>query len=173
MIDGQCEDAEHQMAEYLGVAAHPHIAPAEIILEAAIDPLGGAALVVAHLLGKRVAGVAPSNTCWCSLPPLRSVACIACGLLAGTALDGVGQVKIAIPVSNALHSPVRFRMAAEEQLAAFLHIEELGFELLAIYHSHPHGPASPSSTDLAEAFYPEALTLIWSGQTENGSALLL
>jgi hypothetical protein len=38
------------MAEYLGVAAHPHIAPAEIILEAAIDPLGGAALVVAHLL---------------------------------------------------------------------------------------------------------------------------
>jgi len=89
----------------------------------------------------------------------------ACGLLAGTALEGVGQVKIAIPVSNALHSHVRFRMAAEEQLAAFLHIEELGFELLAIYHSHPHGPASPSRTDLAEAFYPEALTLIWSGQT--------
>ena len=48
------------MAEYLGVAAHPHISPAEIILEAAIDPLGGAALVVAHVLGKRVAGVAPA-----------------------------------------------------------------------------------------------------------------
>jgi hypothetical protein len=34
--------------------------PAEIILEAAIDPLGGAALVVAHLLGKCVAGLAPA-----------------------------------------------------------------------------------------------------------------
>jgi hypothetical protein len=31
-----------------------------IILEAPIDPLGGAALVVAHVLGKRVAGVAPA-----------------------------------------------------------------------------------------------------------------
>jgi hypothetical protein len=55
VIDGQREDAEHQVAEHLGVPAHPHISPAEIILEAAIDPLGGAALVVAHLLGKRVA----------------------------------------------------------------------------------------------------------------------
>src|ERR1700730_18826492 len=48
------------MAEYLGVAAHPHVAPAEIILEAAVDPLGGAALVVAHVLGKRVASLAPA-----------------------------------------------------------------------------------------------------------------
>jgi hypothetical protein len=39
LIDGQREDSEHQIAEHLGVAAHPHRAPAEIILEAAIDAL--------------------------------------------------------------------------------------------------------------------------------------
>jgi hypothetical protein len=37
------------------MTAHPHIASAKIIFEPAIDALGGAALVVAHVLGKLVA----------------------------------------------------------------------------------------------------------------------
>jgi hypothetical protein len=32
LIDGEREDAEHQVAEHLGVAAHPHVAPAEVTL---------------------------------------------------------------------------------------------------------------------------------------------
>src|SRR6516162_4612426 len=47
--------------EHLGVAAHSYIARTEIILEAAINALSGAALVVTHLLGKYVAGGAPGQ----------------------------------------------------------------------------------------------------------------
>ena len=43
-------------------------------------------------------------------------------------------------------------------------MEELGFELLAIYHSHPNGPDHPSPTDLAEHAYPETAALIWYPQ---------
>jgi proteasome lid subunit RPN8/RPN11 len=33
---------------------------------------------------------------------------------------------------------------------------------LGIYHSHPHGPAEPSPTDIAEFAYPGVFYLIWS-----------
>jgi proteasome lid subunit RPN8/RPN11 len=36
-------------------------------------------------------------------------------------------------------------------------------DLVGIYHSHPSGPEMPSVTDVAEAYYPEAIYLIWSG----------
>lgn len=35
-------------------------------------------------------------------------------------------------------------------------------ELLAIYHSHPVSPAFPSATDIALAFWPDAIYLICS-----------
>jgi proteasome lid subunit RPN8/RPN11 len=81
----------------------------------------------------------------------------ACGLIAGR--DQIAWE--VIPVTNALHSPVRYRMDPQEQLEAFNRIEELGLEIMAIYHSHPAGPAYPSPTDIAEAFYPETVYLIW------------
>lgn len=87
----------------------------------------------------------------------------ACGLVAGQA----GCAQAVYPITNELHSPVRFRMDPREQLAAFEQIEEHGWELLAIYHSHPDGPSAPSQTDVAEAYYPEALQLIWRRQTEG------
>lgn len=81
----------------------------------------------------------------------------ACGLLAGS--DGV--VTEVIPVTNEARSPVRFRMRPVEQLAAFERIAAEGRELLAVFHSHPAGPARPSQTDVAEAAY-EAVHIIWS-----------
>jgi [CysO sulfur-carrier protein]-S-L-cysteine hydrolase len=80
----------------------------------------------------------------------------ACGLLAGT-YDQVAEI---LPIENILHSSNRYRMDPRQQLAAFQHIDKVGFELLAIYHSHPDGPAAPSATDIAEAYYPEAVYLI-------------
>lgn len=87
----------------------------------------------------------------------------ACGLVAGQRSPGGDATACAVlEIPNQLHSPVRFRMDPQAQLEAFLVMEEAGWELVAIFHSHPNGPAYPSNTDLAEACYPEALALIWS-----------
>jgi proteasome lid subunit RPN8/RPN11 len=86
----------------------------------------------------------------------------ACGLLAGKD----GQVTSTIPVTNELHSPVRFRMDPREQLHAFHWIESQDAELLGIYHSHPLGPDHPSPTDLSEFYYPGVLSVIWWRDSE-------
>ena len=85
----------------------------------------------------------------------------ACGLIAGI----VEQARLVLPITNELHSAVRYSMAPDELLRAFIQIDELGLELVAIYHSHPAGPARPSPTDIGEAFYPNAVYLIWSPGT--------
>jgi proteasome lid subunit RPN8/RPN11 len=84
-----------------------------------------------------------------------------CGFVAGTGLESC----VVLPVTNQLHSPVRFIMAPLEQLKAMLWIEENGMDTVAIYHSHPKGPAVPSPTDLAEFAYPDAICLIVSPLT--------
>lgn len=91
----------------------------------------------------------------------------ACGLLAGKD----GQSQAVFPIQNELASPTRYRMAAKEQLQAFLAIERSGLDLLAIYHSHPSGPELPSKTDLAEALYPGVAHLIWSHKNGVWSCL--
>jgi proteasome lid subunit RPN8/RPN11 len=82
----------------------------------------------------------------------------ACGLAAGAN----GAVQKIYRISNEYHSPVRFRLDPAEQVAAFIDMEQHHWDLLAIYHSHPEGPICPSETDLAEFFYPDALSLIWA-----------
>jgi proteasome lid subunit RPN8/RPN11 len=80
----------------------------------------------------------------------------ACGLIAGSP-DLVEEV---IPITNEYHSQVRYRMEPSEQLEAFEHFDQRGWDLLAIYHSHPQGPPFPSATDIAEASYPGIIYLI-------------
>jgi [CysO sulfur-carrier protein]-S-L-cysteine hydrolase len=53
-------------------------------------------------------------------------------------------------------------MDPKEQFGVFKDIRTEGTELLAIYHSHPHTVAYPSSTDVGLAYYPEALYIIIS-----------
>jgi proteasome lid subunit RPN8/RPN11 len=89
----------------------------------------------------------------------------ACGLLSGQIEAGIFRVSAVIPTTNELHSPVRYRIDPLEQIAAFNLIDAQGLELVGIYHSHPAGPPGPSATDIAEAFYPEVVYLIWSAQT--------
>lgn len=81
-----------------------------------------------------------------------------CGLLAGKE----GYVVWETAVSNILHSPTAYQMEPLEQVQAMLEIERQGWELLAIYHSHPNGPETPSPTDVAQAHYPEAAQVIIS-----------
>lgn len=85
----------------------------------------------------------------------------ACGLLAGRWAGETCQVAVVFPVTNLLHSATRYRLDPAEQLAVFDQIDSLGLELVGIYHSHPTGPDHPSPIDIAEAYYPEAVYLIW------------
>lgn len=82
----------------------------------------------------------------------------ACGLVGGRE----GRFSRFIFIENELHSPVRFRMAPVAQLKAMDQIEQAGLDVLAIWHSHPKGPAGPSATDVAEFYYPESAVLIVS-----------
>jgi [CysO sulfur-carrier protein]-S-L-cysteine hydrolase len=82
----------------------------------------------------------------------------ACGLLAGK--DG-RPVKF-FPMTNRDSSPVSYRLDPKEQLTVFDEIDDEGWDLLAIFHTHTHSEAYPSETDLRQAFYPEALYLLMS-----------
>lgn len=73
-----------------------------------------------------------------------------------------GRVERLYPVHNYLASPVAYEMEPLQQLEAMMDIEDRGLELLAIYHSHPHGPERPSPMDVAQAYYPDAATIIVS-----------
>ena len=59
-------------------------------------------------------------------------------------------------------SATRYTMAPDEVLAAFRDIEEHGWRLGGIVHSHPAGAPDPSPTDRREYRYPEALMIIVS-----------
>lgn len=91
----------------------------------------------------------------------------ACGLLGGRIDGAQATVKVVIPVENVLHSPVRFRMDPRKQLQVFNRLDDLGLELVGIFHSHPTGPNAPSATDLAEFYYPGVAFLIWSPGDEG------
>ena len=81
----------------------------------------------------------------------------ACGLVAGKQ----GCSEWVRPITNISRSPTRFRLDPHQQLEAMLLIEEQGLEMMAIFHSHPHGPAIPSDQDVEESAYPETVNLIW------------
>lgn len=81
-----------------------------------------------------------------------------CGLLAGRE----GRVERIFRGTNLDRSPFTYVMDPKEQLAAFKEMEATGHELLGIYHSHTHTAAYPSKTDVAKAYYPDAVYVIVS-----------
>ena len=82
----------------------------------------------------------------------------ACGVIAAEA--GV-PVKV-FTMTNADASPVTYRLDGKEQLTVFDEIDERGWDLWAIYHSHTHTEAYPSETDRKLAFYPDSRYLVLS-----------
>jgi proteasome lid subunit RPN8/RPN11 len=82
----------------------------------------------------------------------------ACGLLAGRS----GRIEHLFRMGNADDSPVTYRLEPTEQLRVFREIEDRGWELAGIYHSHTHTEAYPSATDRRQAFYPEAVHVVIS-----------
>ena len=81
-----------------------------------------------------------------------------CGLIAGE--DGV-PVKV-FALRNVEASPASYRLDPKDQLRAFQQIDEEGWDLLGVYHSHTRSEAFPSETDRRLAFYPDARYLVLS-----------
>lgn len=81
-----------------------------------------------------------------------------CGMIASR--DDIAQR--VYPIRNASESPVHYEMDSQEQLAAELDIEDRGWAVGAVYHSHTRTRAYPSSTDVRLAFDPERLQIIIS-----------
>jgi proteasome lid subunit RPN8/RPN11 len=63
---------------------------------------------------------------------------------------------------NSEASPFMYVMEPREQLRIMDEIDEAGWDLLAIYHSHTRSAAYPSRTDVELAFFPGTLYLIVS-----------
>lgn len=90
--------------------------------------------------------------------PTREV----CGLIASQD----NQAARTIPVSNTATDPRhRFLMDPKQQVDIMRDMRERGETLYAIYHSHPDSPAMPSTEDMVQAAYPDALHLIISMST--------
>jgi desampylase len=80
-----------------------------------------------------------------------------CGLLLGRG-DEVAEVRRA---RNVASSPAtRFVIDPKDHIDARRDGRARGLEILGFYHSHPHGAAVPSATDVAEAAYPGSVYAI-------------
>lgn len=72
------------------------------------------------------------------------------------------------PINNTANNPGRFfNLDASQQIQAMTQMRENNEQLFAIYHSHPTAPAVPSTTDMDQANYPEALYIIISLNTKG------
>ena len=57
-------------------------------------------------------------------------------------------------------------MADQEVIQAMIQFRKAGEELIAIVHSHPSSPPTLSETDMNEAYYPDAVLIVVSFQSE-------
>jgi proteasome lid subunit RPN8/RPN11 len=82
----------------------------------------------------------------------------ACALLAGRD-DAVERV---YTLPNAEASPTFYVVEPRAQLRAMTEMDDLGLDLVGIFHSHVATEAYPSRTDVELAAYPDAAYLILS-----------
>jgi proteasome lid subunit RPN8/RPN11 len=80
-----------------------------------------------------------------------------CGVLVGTY-----AAERFIAIKNVAQSPTEYEMDPAELIHVLRGLRSSGEQLVAIYHSHPHGPAQLSRTDIDRAYYPEAAHLVIS-----------
>ena len=68
----------------------------------------------------------------------------ACGMLGATD----GEIVRVFKMANASASPVRYSLEPGEQLAVYNALDEEGWDLGGVFHSHTHTEAYPSPTDV-------------------------
>jgi len=79
-----------------------------------------------------------------------------CGMIA--AADG-RAVRVFRAV-NAAASPLRYEVEPRDQFRIEMAIDDAGWDLGAIYHSHTRSAPYPSQTDINLAFHPDSLYVI-------------
>jgi proteasome lid subunit RPN8/RPN11 len=82
-----------------------------------------------------------------------------CGLVATE--DGVA-VRV-YPTENIHHSELRYEVGGPELARRLDEIEDAGWALGAIYHSHTRSDPYPSQTDINMALFPDTREPIWPG----------
>jgi len=90
-----------------------------------------------------------------------------CGLLAG---HGIEVFRI-YETTNRDRSRTSYFMEPKEQFKIFKDIRKKGLELKAIYHSHPDHPAYPSRKDVELAYYPDAVYIIISIDSDRNTVV--
>jgi len=83
-----------------------------------------------------------------------------CGIIAG---NGGAATKLYRAV-NAEASPYRYNVDPKDLLRIYRDLDEQGWDVLVIYHSHTHTEAYPSPTDVRLAAWPEAFYVLVSLQ---------
>jgi [CysO sulfur-carrier protein]-S-L-cysteine hydrolase len=86
----------------------------------------------------------------------------ACALLAGLGNGDRPVVTKVFALPNAEASPTFYVVEPKAQLKAMNEMDEQGWDLVGIFHSHTFTEAYPSRTDVQLAAYPDAAYLILS-----------
>ena len=81
-----------------------------------------------------------------------------CGLLVGQG----SLVLECVRSPNVDPNPDRYEIDARVHVATNRRLRGSGHIVVGAYHSHPHSPAWPSASDLAEAYYAEFIWVIVS-----------
>lgn len=81
-----------------------------------------------------------------------------CGILAGNSNEIIKSYRM----TNVAQSPYRYDMDPKELYKAYMEIDDSGWEVMVIYHSHTHTPAYPSDTDIRLATWPDAFYVLIS-----------
>ena len=83
-----------------------------------------------------------------------------CGLLAGTVIDGLGEVRSIYPLVNALLSTTEYLSEPQGMFAALRAMRADGTDVLAVYHSHPTSAPVPSRLDRERNYSESVVNLI-------------
>jgi len=87
-----------------------------------------------------------------------------CGLISSKNRNATNYYRITNTAPDKTH---RFEMNGAEQIAAMKKMRVQNEELMAIVHSHPDAPASPSTLDKKSNGYPELYYLVVSLNTKG------
>lgn len=75
----------------------------------------------------------------------------ACGILGAKN----GEIVKVFRMTNASGSPVRYSLDPKEQFAVYNTLDQEGWDLGGVFHSHTHTDPYPSPTDVAAALFPQ------------------